>query len=197
MTIPAFIRKNALVILGLLVFGFLYFSIAGRTLLIKALMRTGLYKTEIKSDRKKMIESNTWVLPEGIVFADSAGRKVNLANQKGKLLFVNFWATWCPPCRAEMPSINALRNKLKGKNIDFYMVDVDQKTEESIKYMRKKQFDLPVHTIASFIPPEIFDGNLPTTLLISPEGKIVYHHIGAADYDDPEFLKLMNSYSEQ
>ena len=160
-------------------------------------MRTGLYKTEIKSDRKKMIESNSWVLPEGMAFADSAGKKVNLANQKGKLLFVNFWATWCPPCRAEMPSINALRNKVKGKNIEFYMVDVDKKTEQAIKYLRKEQFDLPVHSIASFIPPEIFDGNLPTTLLVSPEGKIVYHHIGAADYNDPEFLKIIKGFSEK
>jgi thiol-disulfide isomerase/thioredoxin len=197
MTLAPFVRKNLGILLSILFVGILYFSIEARTFLIRGLMRTGLYKAEIKSDRKKMLESNTWSLPRGISFTDSQGQEVKLADRKGKVLFINFWATWCPPCRAEMPSINALHQKLKdNKNIEFFIVDVDKDTEKTLSFMKKKGYDLPIHTPSSFLPPEIFDGNLPTTVVISPEGKVIYHHIGVADYDNPDFLSLINGFSK-
>jgi thiol-disulfide isomerase/thioredoxin len=155
-----------------------------------------LYKADIKEDRKKMLENNSWLLPAGIVLKDVNGNDVSLAGQKGKVLFINFWATWCPPCRAEMPSINALHEKVKGNpNIRFFMVDADGKLPAADKFMKKNEFGLPVHAASSYIPPEIFPGNLPTTLVVSPEGKVVYHHIGVADYDHPDFLKFLEQLS--
>lgn len=73
------------------------------------------------------------------------------------------------------------------------MVDVDNKTAAALEYMERNRFGLPVYSIASFLPPEIFDGNLPTTLVISPEGKVVYHKIGAASYDHEEFVAFMEN----
>ncbi len=61
----------------------------------------------------------------------------------------------------------------------------------AVSYMNKNNFSLPVYSPSSFIPVEIFDGNLPTTVVISPEGKIIYHDIGAADYNHPDFLKFV------
>ncbi|NEU06964.1 TlpA family protein disulfide reductase [Flavihumibacter sp. R14] len=175
----------------------IYLSVDAKTFLIRGLMRTGIYKADIKNERAKLLTSNSWTLPAGITLSDSNGRVINLSDQKGKLLFINFWATWCPPCRAEMPSINSLYSKVKSnKNIEFYMVDVDSKTKRSVAFMDQKKFELPVHSPASFIPPEIFDGNLPTTLVVSPDGKVVYHHTGVADYDHPEFLTFLNTLSK-
>ena len=71
------------------------------------------------------------------------------------------------------------------------MVDVDSKPKAAINYMIENKLSLPVYSPSSFIPVEIFDGNLPTTVVISPEGKIIYHDIGAADYNHPDFLKFI------
>ena len=197
MKLPEMIKKNLWFILSLVFLAVIYLNVDAKTFLIRGLMRTGLYKADIKNDREKLLTTNTWTLPPGIKFADAGGRETDLSEKRGKVMFINFWATWCPPCRAEMPSINALYNKVKAnKNIEFYMVDVDSKTEKSLKFMSQKKFDLPVHAPASFIPAEIFDGNLPTTVVISAEGKVVYHHIGMADYDHPDFLTFLNSLSK-
>jgi len=197
MKIPPIIKSNLWFIVSLICLAVVYLNVDAKTFLIRGLMRTGLYKADIKEDRTKLLNSNTWNLPAGIALSDADGKEINLSERKGKLLFINFWATWCPPCRAEMPSINSLYNKVKdNKDIEFYMVDVDSKTERSMQFMAQKNFDLPVHSPASFLPPEIFDGNLPTTVVISPDGKVVYHHIGVADYDNPDFLKFLNSFSK-
>jgi thiol-disulfide isomerase/thioredoxin len=144
-----------------------------------------------------LIGSNSWELPPSLTFTNSEGQEVKLSDKKGKVLFINFWATWCPPCRAEMPSINSLQSKLSGnKDIEILMVDVDKKPQTSVSFMNKRAYNLQVYSPDSFIPPEIFDGNLPTTMVVSSDGKIVYHHIGAADYDHPDFLKFISDLSK-
>ena len=192
MKLLSIIRSNVVFITCLALLATLYFSVDARTFLIRGLMRTGLYKANIENDRVSLLASNKWTLPEGVSLIGADGIKVGLSDQKGKLLFINFWAPWCPPCRAEMPGINALQNKLKDqKNIEFFMVDVDSKPKAATNYMVENELSLPVYSPSSFIPVEIFDGNLPTTVVISPEGKIIYHDIGAADYNHPDFLKFI------
>lgn len=196
MNVTRFLRKNIGTVISLLILATVYFSVDARTFLIRGLMRTGLYKADIKTERKNMLEKNSWVLPPGIILKDVNGNEINLVDEKGKVLFINFWTTWCPPCRAEMPSINALHEKLKDNpKVRFFMIDADGKLAASGKFMKNKEFGLPVHAASSYIPPEIFTGNLPTTLVVSPEGKVVYHHVGMADYDNPDFLKFLQSFS--
>lgn len=189
--------KTYLILIALFLVGLIYFNVDARTLFIKGLMRTGLFKADIKNDRIKLIDSNNWEVPPGISFKDADGREVSLAEKKGKVLFINFWATWCPPCREEMPSINSLQNKLKdNKRVEIMMVEVDKKPEAAANFMTTRAYNLPVYSRSSLIPPEIFDGNLPTTMVISQDGRIVYHHIGAANYDHPDFLKFINDLSK-
>jgi thiol-disulfide isomerase/thioredoxin len=196
MIISRFIRANWGSILFLLILGTIYFSVEARTFLIRGLMRTGLFKADIKDNRIKLVNSKSWEVPSGITFTDAKGREVKLVDRRGKVMFINFWTTWCPPCRAEMPSINSLQGKLKNnKNVGFYMVDADSKTSTAVKFMNGKNYTLPVYSPSSYLPPEIFDGNLPTTLVVDREGRIVYHHIGAANYDDPDFLKFIEDLS--
>lgn len=185
------------IIILLIVAAVIYFNVEARTLVVRGLMRTGLFKADIKNDRIKLINSNKWRIPPEIKFKDAEGREVKLADKKGKVLFVNFWATWCPPCRAEMPSINSLQLKLKSnKRAEILMVEVDKKPQAAADFMNKRGYTLPVYSLTSFIPPEIFDGNLPTTMVISADGTIVYHHIGAANYGHPDFLKFISDISK-
>lgn len=132
------------------------------------------------------------VAPEApsVVFKDGSGRTVDISKQKGKVLFINFWATWCPPCIQEMPSINSLKKEFDEKDILFLMVDVDDNYKKSSKFMENNKYDLPVYTAVSSIPQEFLSGSIPTTVIIDKEGKVVGRHEGAADYMRPEIVKF-------
>jgi len=192
-----FLKLKWIVVVALALLATIYVNVDARTLVVRGLMRSGLFKADIRNDRIKLIESNSWKAPGEITFINGDGREVKLSEKKGKVLFINFWATWCPPCRAEMPSINSLHNNLKdNKEVEIMMVEVDKKPEAAVSFMTERKFNLPVYSRSSFLPPEIFDGNLPTTMVISADGKIVYHHIGAANYDHPDFLKFISDLSK-
>ncbi len=113
---------------------------------------------------------------------------------KGKVVFINFWASWCPPCLAEMPSINALYNKLKDNpRVLFICVDADSDFSTSIAFMEKHQYDLPVYNMLNAVPPSFFSGTLPTTIIINSNGNMVQKHEGIANYDTEEMLYFIRS----
>ncbi|HWK98502.1 MAG TPA: TlpA disulfide reductase family protein, partial [Parapedobacter sp.] len=110
----------------------------------------------------------------GISFKDENGKIVSLSSLKGQVVFINFWATWCPPCIQEMPSINDLKKSFEGNsNIAFLMVDVDNKIAQSTAFMTKNNYDLPVYTPASDIPSDFLAGAIPTTVILDKSGEMV------------------------
>jgi len=125
-------------------------------------------------------------------FKDENGKTISLHSLKGKVVFINLWATWCPPCIHEMPSINELRKTFKdNKDLVFLMVDVDGKIEKSKEWMKKKKFDLPVHVPDGEIPRELFTGSIPTTIIVDKQNNIIGRQVGGADYMSPEVVELM------
>lgn len=131
------------------------------------------------------------ILAPSILFKDGNGNTVDISKQKGKVLFINFWATWCPPCIAEMPSIHKLRSQLNNKDILFLMVDVDNDYKKSSKFMANNKYNLPVYTPASSIPSNFLSGSIPTTVIIDKTGKMVGRHEGGADYTHPEIVQFL------
>ncbi|MGB4401015.1 MAG: TlpA disulfide reductase family protein [Daejeonella sp.] len=129
-------------------------------------------------------------LAPSVVFKDGNGTTIDISKQQGKVLFINFWATWCPPCIQEMPSINKLKKQFDEKDIMFLMVDVDDNYKRSSKFMANNKYDLTVYTQASEIPKEFLSGSIPTTVIIDKEGKVVGHHEGGADYMNPEIVQF-------
>jgi len=133
----------------------------------------------------------------GISFTDKDGKTVSLSSLKGKVVFINFWATWCPPCIQEMPTINALKEKYKGNNnIVFLMVDVDNNIEKSTAFMEDKKYDLPVYVPASEIPSDYLGGSIPTTVILDKSGDMIAHIEGGRDYTSPEIIKALNELVE-
>ena len=115
------------------------------------------------------------------------GQQVSFENLKGKVIFLNIWATWCPPCVAEMPNIQKLYEKVGSENIAFVMLSVDEGGMEKVrKFVDRKGFTFPVYMPASEFPQEFYSNAIPTTFIISPEGKIVAKQEGMADYDTQE-----------
>ncbi|NDK55636.1 TlpA family protein disulfide reductase [Pontibacter fetidus] len=131
----------------------------------------------------------------GFKMVDLKGNTVSFESLKGKVVFMNIWATWCPPCVAEMPNIQRLYEKVGSEKIAFVMLSVDEGGMEKVKkFIDKKGFTFPVYMPASQFPQEFYSNAIPTTFIISPEGKIVAKQEGMADYDTKEvqdFLKNM------
>ncbi len=160
---------------------------SAKALVLQGLMEIGLFKPSI--DKPK---SGITVDLNSIKFKDSKNKIVSLGDLEGKIVFLNFWATWCPPCLAEMPSINQLHQQFTGdEDVIFLMVDADGNFAKSQAYFDRKKFKMPIFALASSIPKEIFNGSLPTTIVFDKQGRIAYNGVGAANYANPKFIALI------
>lgn len=178
-----YIKKIALLPL-LAITGLTYASISGNGI-------DESINTDKGINGKEPLVSNFQQTPD-LKFKDEDGKTVLLSSLKGKVVFINLWATWCPPCIHEMPSINELRKTFKDNDdLVFLMVDVDGNIEKSSKWMKSKKFDLPVHVPDSEIPRELFGGSIPTTIIVDKQNNIVGRQVGGADYSSQEVIDLM------
>ncbi|MAO66546.1 MAG: thioredoxin [Balneola sp.] len=124
------------------------------------------------------------------------GDRTSLSEFEGKTIFMNLWATWCPPCIAEMPNIQRLYDDVKDdENIVFVMASLDQDPQKAWDFTERKGFTFPVYSVIA--KPRVYDSSVvPTTYVISPQGDIVMEHQGMAKYDTDsfkEFLKTVSS----
>lgn len=154
-------------------------------------------ENNVKSGNSPKEEVSTTEAPvsttTSLSFTDKDGKSVSLSSLKGKVVFINFWATWCPPCIEEMPTINELKGKYKGNDdIVFLMVDVDNKMEKSTAFMEKNKYDLPVYVPASNIPSEYLGSSIPTTVILDKSGDMIARIEGGRDYTSPEIIKVVN-----
>lgn len=203
MNIIKSLKSNIGFVITLIFISILVFSPKAKGLLMTGMVRTGLFDADITGLEPKpgavpTAETTGENLPvvSSALFTSSEGTMLDLARLKGKVVFLNFWTTWCPPCIAEMPSVNRLYNKLKNnKNVVFVLADADGKLEKSTAFMKKKKYDLPVYIPAGEIPEQLFRGSLPTTVIINAKGEIVFAHEGMANYDTPEMEKFLNELS--
>ena len=163
--------------------------------IIQGLMRIGFFQPDVSTENENVpISKISKGEKTGVLFKDETGNVIELSDLKEKVVFINFWATWCPPCIAEMPSINKLQEKFKD-NEDFIvlMVDADNQPDKSIKFMSKRNYNLKVFTPASQIPTDLLGNALPTTVILNKKGKIVFKHEGGADYTNQEFIKFLET----
>jgi thiol-disulfide isomerase/thioredoxin len=170
------------------------FSVDAKAWLISGLMNIGLFQPDIPSDSSLVTGNNQYNQPDlpEISFKDGQGNQVSLSSLHGKVVFINFWATWCPPCIAEMPTINKLYSKFKNnEGIAFIMVDVDNDYAASKKFMDKHKFALPLYVPVGNIPSTFLTGSIPTTVIINKEGKMMLKHEGAANYANPGVADLL------
>ena len=121
--------------------------------------------------------------------ADMDGELRTLASYRGKPLIINFWATWCPPCRAELPSMNRGWNKIKDQGIAMLAVNVGEDEETIFMFTGDYpiEFDLLLDRSGDTIKEWPVKG-LPTTFVLDPQGRIVYRAIGGREWDADSLL---------
>lgn len=127
-------------------------------------------------------------------FLDFEGREIDLESYRGKTLFINLWASWCGPCRAEMPHISELYKSLQTEpNIEFLLVGLDNELEKSRKFIEGKSWSFPTAHASFGLNPSLQSESIPTTLVINPEGKIVFYQEGMSNFNTDDFREFLRS----
>jgi len=145
------------------------------------------------SDRPDTREN---IKPQGTVTAPDfglsnlAGDYVKLSDYRGKVVFLNMWATWCPPCREEMPSMEALYRKLKGRNFEMLAVSIDRDGEKTVRLFAKKYgLTFPVLLDPDNKTHRLYGlTGVPETFIVDKNGVVVRKVIGPQNWINKEWL---------
>jgi peroxiredoxin len=123
---------------------------------------------------------------------DIGGRDVSLADFSGKLVVLNFWATWCPPCREEMPSMQKLYRTMQGRPFEMLAVSIDDDPKRVERFRSTMDYTFPILMDQNQEVAALYGTTgVPETFLIGPDGTILYKVIGPLDWEDPKNLAVI------
>jgi len=127
-----------------------------------------------------------------LILNDLKGKTHDLSQYKNQVVLVQFWATYCAPCRKEMPSMNRLQNKLKGKNFKILAVDMAEETDDVLAFVKevKPEFTILLDTDGTYIQQwKVFAA--PANFIIGKDGKIKYTLYGGVEWDSDTIVKQL------
>ena len=146
---------------------------------------------------KNIVVNKELKMYDNITFLDSNEKIIKLSDYRGKLILLNFWATWCVPCKEEMPSLDSLKNNPNLRNIEIFPINVGK---DSLEKSNKFFEDLNIKNLSIYfdnnitLAKDLILRGIPTTILINKEGKEFARVIGSIDFSDEEFLRWIKSY---
>lgn len=179
-------KKTIQNIIFIIFLGLLLFSPLGTFIKVQINRLIVFSPKTIQVQDQKMLSSYQWQL------LDANGKQVSLKNYRGKVIFINFWATWCPPCIAEMPSLQKLYNDYQDK-IVFLFVTSDS-FEKSKAFLKKEELDLPIYQAITKPPLEMESSTIPATYVIDKQGNIIVAKIGTANWNSDSFRDKLDYY---
>lgn len=139
----------------------------------------------IDEENRIGLENPYWLLK------DKNGKVINIENVDNKVVFINFWATWCPPCRAELPYIKQLYADYKDRMLFIF---ISNESKEVVSgFFRSENIDLPIYELVSSPPKELRQSNaIPSTYILDSNGKIAVFKTGAARWSSSRFYKKLD-----
>ena len=151
-----------------------------------------------KPDIKNLIITKNPKVYENIIFKDVNQKNVNLVDYKGKLLILNFWATWCVPCKEEMPSLDDLQSNNALNNLKIFPINIGQegvsKSESFFKELNIQNLDIYFDGTVTLAKKFSLRG-VPTTIFFNKEGKEFARIIGSIDFNEEEFINWLKFYN--
>ena len=153
----------------------------------RAVLATGAIQPDI-SDKGSSTTSGA----TDMVLFDEDGKQVRLADFGGKTVFFNVWATWCPPCKAEMPGIQNLYEEVKDENIEFVMLSTDRDFELAKRYKKQNGYSFPIYRMGSNFPSALNGNSIPRTYVLDGKGAVRMEHTGMAQYDTDKFKGFLS-----
>lgn len=157
----------------------------------RGLLATGLWRAEAPAaapaEGLPVVPAGGAPYPNDLLLTGLDGRRVSLSSLRGKAVFVNMWASWCPPCRAEMPGIEALYQKVDKSKVAFVMLSLDEDPGKARAFLQRQGFTFPVYFPTGPLPAAFASDAIPSTVILGPDGQVATRHDGMAEYDTPEF----------
>ena len=149
-------------------------------------------------DFKNLVVHKIPKIYDNVIFLDDADEEINIQNLDSKLIILNFWATWCEPCKEEMPSLNRLQANKKLENLKIYPINIGKENLNKVKSFfveldinnLEPYFDNP-STLAKTFSLR----GLPTTILLNSSGEEFARIIGSINFDDENFINWLKNLS--
>tara|TARA_B100001250_G_scaffold302496_1_gene264228 strand:- start:480 stop:989 length:510 start_codon:yes stop_codon:yes gene_type:complete len=168
-----------------------------RFLIIFIFLISNSFADEV-NDIKNLVINKELKKHDGLTFIDAKNREFNLSDYEGKLILLNFWATWCVPCKKEMPSLDLLQVNKNLNNLKIFPINVGR---ENIEKASKFFEDLEIQNLKLY-----FDSSttlakkfglrgIPTSILINKEGLEFARIIGSIDFKDKKFIEWLTNYN--
>jgi peroxiredoxin len=132
-------------------------------------------------------------LAPDFTFKDQAGKQYPLADFRGKVVLVNFWATWCPPCREEMPSLEQLQHRMAQRPFTILALSVDDSWEPVNRFMKENGLGLTIYDDFDKKASTLYGSfKYPETYIVDKKGKVAYKIVGPTDWVSSEMLKFLD-----
>ncbi len=149
-------------------------------------------------DLKNLVVHKIPKIYDNVIFLDDADKEINIQNLDSKLIILNFWATWCEPCKEEMPSLNRLQANQKLKNLKIYPINIGK---ENLKKVKSFFTELDINNLEPYFdnPSTLAKTfslrGLPTTILLNSKGEELARIIGSINFDDENFINWLKNLS--
>ena len=149
-------------------------------------------------DLKNLVVHKIPKIYDNVIFLDDADEEINIQNLDSKLIILNFWATWCEPCKEEMPSLNRLQANQKLKNLKIYPINIGK---ENLKKVKRFFTELDINNLEPYFdnPSTLAKTfslrGLPTTILLNSKGEEFARIIGSINFDDENFINWLKNLS--
>ena len=149
-------------------------------------------------DLKNLVVHKIPKIYDNVIFLDDADEEINIQNLDSKLIILNFWATWCEPCKEEMPSLNRLQANQKLKNLKIYPINIGK---ENLNKVKSFFTELDINNLEPYFDnpstlAKIFSlRGLPTTIILNSEGEEFARIIGSIDFDNENFINWLKNLS--
>ncbi|MDC3126681.1 TlpA family protein disulfide reductase [Candidatus Pelagibacter sp.] len=168
-----------------------------RILILFTFLITNAYANELP-DLKNLVVHKIPKIYDNVIFLDDTDKEINIQNLDSKLIILNFWATWCEPCKEEMPSLNRLQANKKIKKLKIYPINIGKENLDKVNNFFDKlgidnlepYFDNP-STLAKIFSLR----GLPTTIILNSEGEEFARIIGSIDFDNEKFINWLKNLS--
>lgn len=159
-----------------------------------AILQTGLMNASVE------LPDETIAFDYDFTIKDLNGNRVEFSQFKDKVIFLNLWATWCGPCRAEMPTIQKLYDKMKDDpNVQFVMLSLDKDNDlpKVVRYLKDKNYTFSGYMPSGYLTQQLNVPSIPTTFVISKKGNVVAKEVGTTNFNTDKFYKFLKAEADK
>ena len=168
-----------------------------RFLIIFIFLLSNSYANEV-ADIKNLVINKELKKYDNLTFFDAKNKQINLSDYEGKLIMLNFWSTWCAPCKEEMPSLDLLQKNEYLKNLKILPINVGQENMEKASNFFK---DLEIKNLDFYYDSSITLAKkfglrgIPTTILFNKDGFEFARIVGSINFQNKEFIEWLSNYN--